>query len=58
MGKSIFGNPSTVTSTSSGQSGSLAGDITIPSNSYVWFYVVAQSGTVDEINVTFDYKED
>lgn len=33
-------------------------DATIPANSYVWLETTAQSGTVDEFNVTLDYNED
>jgi len=57
-GNEVVTGGTTTTSTTTGSIVTSFNDDTIPANSYIWFETTAQSGTVDEINLTVKYTED
>jgi len=54
----VVGSSTTSTNTTTGDSPTLSGDVTIPANSYVWIETSATSGTVDEYALTFSFTTD
>jgi len=57
-GTEVVTSGTTTTSTTSGSEVTSFNDATIPAGSWVWLETTAQSGTVDEINVTIEYTRD
>ena len=57
-GNNVLTAATAITSTTTGDSPAIGGDVTIPANSFVWLETSAQSGTVDELNVTIKFTED
>ena len=57
-GNNVLTAATAITSTTTGDSPAIGGDVTIPANSFVWLETSAQGGTVDEINVTIKFTED
>lgn len=57
-GTAVVTAGSTVTSVTAGDDVTSFDDATIPANSWVWIEVTAQSGTVTQISVNFEYTED
>jgi len=48
----------TTTDVTSGATITSFEDATVPSNSHIWFYTSATSGTIDGINLTIKYRQD
>ncbi len=57
-GNNVLTSATAITSTTTGDSPAIGGDVTIPADSFVWLETSAQSGTVDELNVTIKFTED
>jgi len=57
-GAEVVTSGTTVTSTTTGSEVTSFNDATIPAGSWVWLETTAQSGTVDEMNVTIEYTRD
>ena len=57
-GNEVVTSGTITTSTTTGSVVTSFNDATIPANSYVWLETTAQSGTVDEINLTIKYTTD
>ncbi len=54
----VVGGSTTSTNTTTGDSPTLAGDVTVPLNSYLWVETSATSGTIEEFSLTFTYTID
>lgn len=57
-GNHLLSAPLAFANVNSGTAVTSLGDNTIESSSWVWVETTAKSGNVDEIAITFDYKED
>lgn len=57
-GNEVVTSGTTTTSTTTGSEVSSFNDATIPAGSWVWFETTAQTGTVNELNVTIEYGVD
>jgi len=57
-GTEVVTSGTTTTSTTTGSEITSFNDETIPAGSWIWLETTAQSGTVDEINVTIEYTVD
>ena len=57
-GAEVVTSGTTTTSTTTGSEVTSFNDETIPAGSWVWLETTAQSGTVDELNVTIEYTRD
>jgi len=57
-GNALFSSAQAVTSTTTGDVDTSFSDATIPADSFLWLETTAQSGTVDELNITFFYTTD
>lgn len=57
-GNEVVTSGTTTTSTTTGSEVTSFNDATIPAGSWVWLETTAQSGTVDEINVSLEYTID
>lgn len=58
VGNEVVTSGTTTTSTSTGSEVTSFNDATIPAGSWVWLETTAQSGTVDEINITIEFTRD
>lgn len=57
-GNNVLTSATAITNTTTGQNPAIAGDVTIPIDSFVWLETSAQSGTVDILLVSLTYTED
>ena len=57
-GAEVVTSGTTTTSTTTGDDVTSFNDATIIANSHIWLETTAQSGTVDELTITFVYTED
>lgn len=57
-GNEVVTSGTTTTSTTTGSEVISFNDATIPAGSWVWLETSAQSGTVDELNITLEYTRD
>ena len=57
-GTDILNSPTVITNTTTGQNITSFNDATVPIDNFIIFKTTAQSGTVDEINITIRYTID
>jgi len=57
-GNDLLSSATAITNTTTGQTLTTFDDNTLPANSFLWLETTAQSGTVDELQVTFRYTFD
>ena len=57
-GNEVVTSGTTTTSTSTGDETTSFNDATIPAGSWIWIETTAQSGTVNELNVSVEYTVD